>query len=384
MIKNNLCVSDFLSERNTVKNFSYVIGGKFFGALLQGIFYLAFANLLEPESYGQMSYLIAIAGTFSIIFRFGFPLSITVFQAKKNSELSNQINILATITITTASIILIFIEPITALLCFGLSLFVLNQRNLLGLKKYKKQMWLSILKGVLILIIPLSFYPIWGLEGIILGMILGNIISSFTFFSFLKKINSFNLIKKNFRVILNNFGLDVSLTLPRVVDKLVIVPILGFATVGIYQFNLQILFLIEMLPISLHSFLLSEESSNEKIKKFYWYPIIGAIGITIIGIIVSPFVINEYFPKYYEGIFGLQIILLSLVPLTLSSIINAKLQAKESTKIGFSAFVRIGSLLFLIVLLGEQFEIIGLSIAVLVSSVLNLLFLYILFKRLKE
>jgi len=242
-------------------------------------------------------------------------------------------------------------------------------------------MWLSILKGTIIIIVPLSLYPIWGLEGVILGMIIGNIISSFTFFSFLKKIKSFNLIKKNFQVLLHNFGLDVSLNLSRVVDKLVIVPIFGFATVGIYQFNLQILFLIEMLPLALHSFLLSEESSETKIKKFYFYPIFGAIGITIIAILFSPFVINEYFPKYSEGIIGLQIIMVSIIPLTLSSILIAKLQAKESTKIGYSAFIRIGSLLFLIVILGEPFEIIGLSLAVLFSNILNLIFLYILFKK---
>ena len=92
---------------NFSKNFSYVGIGKAGSTAFHGIFYLVFAALLDPESYGNLSYLIALAGTVSIISRFGLNQTVTVYQAKNNSTLSNQINVLAVITTTIASLILL-------------------------------------------------------------------------------------------------------------------------------------------------------------------------------------------------------------------------------------------------------------------------------------
>ena len=44
---------------NSFKNFSYIGVGRVTGIILQAIFYLIFAALLEPESYGELTYIIA-------------------------------------------------------------------------------------------------------------------------------------------------------------------------------------------------------------------------------------------------------------------------------------------------------------------------------------
>jgi len=87
--------------------FSFVIIGRMVSAGLQALFYLIFAAILDPQSYGNLSYLIALAGTFSVISRFGLNHSATVYQAKKNLSLTNSINVLALITTSAASIILL-------------------------------------------------------------------------------------------------------------------------------------------------------------------------------------------------------------------------------------------------------------------------------------
>ena len=56
-----------------LKNFSIVTLGKIITVGLYSGFYLIFATILEPETYGQMSYLVAIVGTASIVSRFGLP-----------------------------------------------------------------------------------------------------------------------------------------------------------------------------------------------------------------------------------------------------------------------------------------------------------------------
>jgi len=72
---------------------------------------------------------------------------------------------------------------------------------------------------------------------------------------------------------------------------------------------------------------------------------------------------------------------ISLIPLTVSAMFSAKLQARESTKIGYSAIVKIGSLLGLIIILAEPYGLLGLSISVLVSFIFNTIFLCILYYK---
>ena len=120
------------------KNFSYVLVGKTITNSLQAIFYLAIASILEPEGYGQLIYLISIAGVFTVIFRFGFSTSITVHLAKEDYQVANQLNVLSLLCIGIGAIALLWIDEFVALVSLALSFFILNQSNLLGLKNYKK------------------------------------------------------------------------------------------------------------------------------------------------------------------------------------------------------------------------------------------------------
>ena len=374
-----------MRQKGPLKNFSYVAIGRTVAAGLQGVFYLIFAILLSPDVYGQMSYFIAIAGTFSIISRFGLPFSATVALAKKNQKLANQLNVLLLITTGAASIVLLFINIFVALLCLGLSFFVMTQHNLLGTHEYKKFGWNVIIKSILIIIIPVSLYFVFDLLGIILGMALGNILVSLNWLKSLKKqVFSFKDVKKSYKTLIHNFGLDSSLKLSRTVDKIVTVPLVGFAMTGIYQFNLQILFLMEILPNAIHVFLLSETSQVNKNKKTIYLAIISAGLLSLLVIILAPFVIELFFSKYQEGVLGLQIMAISLIPLTISAIFSARLQAMESTKIGYSAIVRIASLLILIVFLAKPYGFLGLGLAVLISILLNTGFITLLYYKLEK
>jgi len=112
--------------------------------------------------------------------------------------------------------------------------------------------------------------------------------------------------------------------------------------------------------------------------------ILVSIIVAILTIIISPFFIEEFFPKYSDGIPSLQILIISIIPLTITAIFNAKLQAKESTVVGYSAVVRIGSLLILLTIFGYFYDLLGLSLAVFFSIVLNTIFLYIVYKKSKK
>lgn len=362
--------------------FSFVIIGRMVSAGLQGLFYLIFAAVLGPESYGDLSYLIALAGTFSVISRFGLNHSSTVYQAKNDLPLANSINVLALITTSAASIILLAFDIFAAVLCFGMSMFVMNLHNLLGLKVYKKYMIQEIIRAILLILIPIGFYFIMDVSGVLLGMAISYLLCSFHFFrtiSFKGKI--LQNIRNNFTILLNNFGVDFSIFAPRFMDKLVVFPILGSTTLGIYQLNITLLFGLEVLPLALHSFLLAEGTNGKKHNKIIYLVILTSVIIAILAIFIGPFFIEEFFPKYSEGITSLQILIISIIPLTISAIIAARLQAKESTIVGYSALVRVGSLLILIAVLGSVFDLIGLAISVLLSSIFYSIFLYIMLRK---
>jgi len=305
------------------KDFSYVSIGKIISSAVLAIFYLIFAKILEPNEYGEMGFLIAIAGTSSVIAILGLPQTLVVYIAKGNKQMSNQVNLLAVITTSIAAIILLFINEFSALLCLGLSFFILNQHNLLGAKKYQSFMRNAILRSGLTLLIPFPLYFALGIPGIIVGMAIANMIASVWLSkSITIKIRSFQLIKKNYKVLINNFGVDASSTLILFVDKLLVGAVFGFASLGLYYFVMQILYATEVLPRALYLFLLSEESRGKKHEKINKLVVLVSVLIVLLVIFFSPIVIQTLFPNYSEAIYALQILIISLIPLSIHSIIN--------------------------------------------------------------
>jgi len=371
-----------MSEKQTARNFSFVALGRIVNTALQAIFYFVFAALLGPESFGILSFLIAVGGTASVISRFGLPASVVVYHGKGDKLLVNQINVFALITTGVAAVILITFDIGSALIAFSLSYFVMNQHNLLGMKRYKTYFIDSLIKGISILALPVLLYFFFDLPGILIGMAIGNFIGGTHLIKSLsRQTNSFREFKNNFKVIIHNFGASISSALPKWADKLLIMPLFGFAFVGIYQFNLQVLLGLEIFPIALRGFLLAEESSGRKHKKLVYLSIIITIVMVIAVVTISPMVIKEIFPEYIEGILSLQIMTFALIPTTISSVLTAKLQASESTKIGYTAILRLGSLLVLIVILGTIWGLVGLALSVLISIVLNTIFLVYLYQK---
>lgn len=366
----------------STQNFTFVGIGKIIGSGLQAIFYIIFASILNPALFGEMSYYIALAQTTSIISRFGLNHTITIYQAKEKSSLVDEINTLAFITTTVAAIILLPIHWFASLLCLSMSFFVMAQHNMLGKKEFKKYMIISLLQGALHVVMSIIMYLILDIPGILLGMAISNLLCSIpylkSFSSFKKSFNNLKQIKNN---LIHNFGVDISINLSRRIDKLLIFPVLGFSSVGLFQFNTQILFGLELIPLTLHSYLLTEESSGNKHKKLEYYVIAISILISFLLVIFSPLFVQQFFSAYVEGIFSLQVLSLAIIPLSISAIFSAKLQAMESTKVGISALIRIGSLVILIPILGYWFDLLGLSLAVLFSSIFYTIFLIILYKK---
>jgi len=124
-------------SKNTLRNFSTAGLGRIITIVFHALFYLVIAALLDPETFGELSLILALAGTFSIVSLFGLDISMQVYRAKKNSEITNQITTLFIISTTSAALILLTINQIAAFLCIATSFFAMTQSLLLGSKQYK-------------------------------------------------------------------------------------------------------------------------------------------------------------------------------------------------------------------------------------------------------
>ena len=368
-------MTDSFLKTISIYSFSRIIA-----SLSQIIFFLMFASLLSVEEYGQMSYLISLAATVAIITRFGLPLSIVVYQAKEKKELANRLNALLLITSVIGGFSLFFINYLVSLLCIMMSVFLMSQSNLVGLGKFRKNLVNAIIRGVLILIMPYLFYLIWGMEGILLGMTLSFGLAGLDLFKYLKfDYNIISEIKSKYKILVSNYGIDLSIELPRFADKILIAPLFGYTIVGYYQLNLQILFAMEIIPIAFHKFLLAQESKGVFNAKIVYTVILVSVLLTIIGYFLLPYIVPIILPNYESVIPSLQLMIMSIVPITIGWIITAKLQARESKYVGITFLFRIIPLFVGIIILGKMFDLIGLSLSIIISSLTNLGFLLFLF-----
>ena len=260
-----------------------------------------------------------------------------------------------------------------------MSFFAMTQSSLLGLTQYKKFMIFSILKSVSFFIIPLLLYFVFGIYGIIFGMAIGNFIGSIPFFKEIK-IKSFLGLKNYSKVLIHNFGVNAGAQLSLMVDKLLIFPLFGLFVVGVYQFNLQVFIALSILPGILGQYLISEESKGVGHRKLSLLVIISSVLLTIVSIVLAPILVPIFYPSYSEGIESLQIMIIAIIPHSIGVTFSAKLLAKESTKIGYEAIVKVGSLLILLAVLGQFYGLEGLALAVLISISAGTLFTYYLYR----
>jgi len=374
-----------MSFKESIQNLSILGSGQLVVILLHVVFYFGFAYLLGPEKYGNTIYLISIATIIPTFSRFGLSLSVITFVAKKEIELEKSANLLAFVVALITSLILVLIDPFIALLAFSFSIFQMQIGNYLGQKKYKVVSMSQIGRSVIWIVTAISLYFVMEIPGILLGIAIGNIAFSYNYLKSLKlKEWSFNKLKSKFKIILQNFGVDVQQIIPNQIDKLVIVPLFGFQITGIFHFAIQALIAIELLTIVLHRFLLAEQSQEKISKRFFLFSSLISGFIILVGIFLSPYIIEFVFPQYIESIFAVQVIVFGTIPLIFISILNAKLQVMESNLVGFGVLVRIGSNLALIPILGGILDVIGLALANLISLVLLTIFLVVLYTKIRN
>jgi O-antigen/teichoic acid export membrane protein len=290
------------------------------GSGISGLFWLYIASQLNPNVYGEIIYLISIAGLAQLVSLVGSSNALTVYTAK-NVKIQSTLFLLSILaTAVSAIIITILLNRIDAgLLAVGFVLFSLVNSVMLGKKLFVKYSKLILSQKILTLILGLGLYFVFDVYGIIYGLALSYIPHLIIFVKeFSRTKIDFTLLKPRSGFIINNYVMSLTVGLVGVVDKIIIVPILGLTLLGNYSLALQMFTMMMMFSAVVYKYLLPLDASGKSNKKIRQITFIISIIIAILGVTILPNVIDWLFPKFIDAKDAIQIMSIGIVPGTIA------------------------------------------------------------------
>ena len=350
------------------------------GTGIGAIFWFYLATLVSPDEYGQIHYFLGIAAMGQLFSLIATPNAVTVYVAK-NIKIHSTLFFISLLAGTISSIIifLIFFRFDVSLLVLCYIIFEFVNGFLLGKKIFSTYSKFFLAQKILTVIFGLGFYFLFGFEWVIFGLALSFIpyiwilVKEF----YTTKID-FALLKPRKGFIINNYGLNISGAVGAQIDKIIIVPILGFELLGNYSLAMQFIVILFLFPTIVFKYLLTQDASGLNTGNLKKFSILGAIALTAFGIIVLPTLISILFPKFIDATIAIQIMSLGIIPATIGVFYESKLLSLEKGKFPvISKSIGVVVLIFGFLILGPIYGIIGLSLIVVISSISETVFIII-------
>lgn len=348
------------------------------GSGISAVFWLYLASLINPENYGEIHYYLGIAGVASYISLVGAQNTIIVYSAK-NVKIQSTLNFISLIvgTISSLTIIFIFYRIDAGIVLLGYIINTLAIGDLLGKRLYSNYTKYVLVQKILTLVLGIGFFYIFGVDGVIYALAISYIFYIIRIYRVFKesKIN-FTLLKPRVGFIANNYVMSLIGGFSGQIDKIIIVPLLGFTILGNYSLALQVVAVLMVFSGFVFKYLLPQDSIKNQNIKLRKISIFVSGGIAVLSIILSPHIIPTLFPNYVQVVDAIQIMSLGVISGTITILYTSKFLGLEKSK-----FVLIGSLLSLItivigiILLGDIYGITGIAVAFVLSSSVNAVFL---------
>ena len=341
------------------------------GTAITTVFWISIAGLLGTESYGELSYFLAIIGISSIIAMIGGGYTMQVYAAK-GVKIESSLYFLGIIASTVAAIILfLMFENFGVSICvIGIVAFNLILFEILGKKLYKKYFKIFVGQKILFVLIAFAFYFVFGtIEGILVGYGVSLLLfSQIIYKSFKNNKVNFSLIRERIKFLSHNYIAELSATARNNVDKLIIAPLLGFSFLGNYFLGLQVLAIMLIIPGIVFKYTLPEDSTGKSTGKIKILTIIVSFFIMLLGIFVAPLVIPIVLPEYATAVDLIPILSLVIIPRTISVMITSSFLGKENSKyVVIGNIITFGVLVVSLFPLAELFEITGVAIAYVIA-----------------
>jgi len=376
----------FKLKLDLLKDLGYLGSSNIIGTGIAGVFWFYLASELGAEDFGEIQYYLGIVGIVYYISMIGTSNTIIVLSAK-NVKIQSTIFLISIVAgLISFLVLLVILQRIdVSFLLFAYIINDLGLSYLLGKKSYLKYSKNFIMQKILTVVFGLGFYYYFGLEGIIYGLALAYIHFTIIIYKGFKesKVN-FSLVKSRKSFIINNYLLSLAGGLNGNIEKIIIAPMLGLVILGNYALAMQAYFILMIFSNVIFKYILPQDSSgvsNPKLKKI---AILISIAISGFGITVMPTMLSYFFPKYEDATIAIQIISLSVIPATIGFICMSKLLSLEkSNLVLIGRMIALTTLILGMIILPKFFGIVGVAVAVVLTSWFQTIFFIIASMKIK-
>ena len=330
MVFNWKKIKEILIQR---KGLGTIASSDILGSAITAIFWFFLASVIKPDEYGEIFYIISIASIAFSLSNVGTENNTIVFTAKrKNLESTLTTISLLFGTVSSLVLIIIFYQTDIIILLFGYIINSLSLGYLIGRRFYSKYGIFLLSQKILTVILGVSFFYLFGADGIISAL-------GISYFGFLiivinyyrKTPLNFQGFKKNLPFILHNYSLKAIGIFKGNIDKLIIVPLIGFSFLGNYALALQFVAVLSIGNSFFSKYLLTHDSRdvpNKTLKKYY---ILLNICVAISASISLPIVVPYFFPEFTD-ISILGIMCLAVIPIGIITVQTSELLGHEMGK----------------------------------------------------
>jgi O-antigen/teichoic acid export membrane protein len=355
----------------------YTSLGSTTSAILGAFFWVIFASILEVDNYGLANYYISLASIFATLGIMGLNTTVTTYLAKGEEHVVYEANSLTLISGLFSALILSTFQWISGLLSAASIFFSMTLAEVLGRRNYREYALLSIGQRTTQITLSVLLYLQFGIFGIVTGYFLGFLIFSYRFIDSIKNFTlKIDGVKEKRNFTMHSYGVNLIGNLSASLDKIVIGTLFGYYTLGLYQLGFQFFMFLSIIPGTLQQYLLPEESSGENKSEIKLVGFVASILIAIAMILISPHLVHTFFPTFTAAIPMVQLISLALIPLTISSVLNATFLGQEKSKNVFTAgVVYLFSLVMMLTLVGKLIGTSGLALAVVTAQTLQAIYL---------
>ena len=340
------------------------------GSAISAAFWLLVASLLSVEEYGEISYFIAIA-SLGICCIVGSPQTLTVYSTR-HPKIIPTLLLLTLIFAGIGSVFafLIFQRFEVIYLIFSFTVLEVSLTLLLGKKLYSKYSKFFLTQKILQFVIGISLSFSLGLNGVLIGITLANFSLIPIFYKELRNYKiDLSLLKPKKEFIVNNQMIYLISVFRRDIDKIVIVPLLGFTVLGNFALTLQFYTIMMIISSISFKYLLPKDVGGEKNARLKKFLILVSVLIALSGFFFSPYFIENFFTKFSESIIPIQIASFCVIPSTISMILFSKILALEKSRFLIIAnSVQLCVILIGTIFLGMLYGIIGVTIAFILGN----------------
>ena len=340
------------------------------GSAITSVFWISIASLIGADSYGELSYFLAIIGIAAVIAMIGGGYTMQVYTAKK-VKIESSLYLIGIITSTVAAItlFLIFENLGVSISVVGIVAFNFILFETLGKKLYKKYFKIFVAQKILFVLLAFTLLFTFGPEGILVGYGISMLLfSQIIYKSFKNNKVNFPIIRKRIKFLSHSYLIDLSGTARNHIDKVIVAPLLGFSVLGNYFLGLQVLDLMLILSGIVFKYTLPADSSGESTGKIKILTIIASFFIMLLGIFVAPLVIPIVLPEYATTVDLIPILSLVVVPRTIVTMIGSSFLGQEKSKhVVIGNVITFCVLVISILLLVELFGITGVAMAYVIA-----------------